>query len=31
MSMCWMLEIDEMNGLICVKMDRLMHELLVLI
>ena len=31
MAMCWVLEIDEMNGLICVEMDRLMHELLVLI
>ena len=31
MSMCWVLEIDEMNGLICEEMDRLMHELLVLI
>ena len=30
-SMCWVLEIDEMNGLIYVEMDRLMHELLVLI
>ena len=29
MSMCWVLEIDEKNGLICVEMDRLMHELLV--
>ena len=29
-SMCWVLEIDEMNGLICVEMDRLMHELRVL-
>ena len=25
------LELFEMNGLICVEMDRLMHELLVLI
>ena len=31
MSMCWVLEFDEMNGLICVEMDRLTHELLVLI
>ena len=23
MSMCWVLEIDEMNGLICVEMDRI--------
>ena len=30
MSMCWVLEIDEMNGLIYVEMDRLMHELRVL-
>ena len=30
-SMCWVLEIDEKNGLICVEMDRLMHEFLVLI
>ena len=30
MSMCWVLEIDEMNVLICVEMDRLMHELRVL-
>ena len=30
MSMCWVVEIDEMNGLICVEMDRLMHELRVL-
>ena len=29
-SMCWVPEIDEMNGLICVEMDRLMHELSVL-
>ena len=28
--MCWVLEIDEINGLICVEMDRLMHELRVL-
>ena len=28
--MCWVLEIDEMNGLICVEIDRLMHELRVL-
>ena len=28
--MCWVFEIDEMNGLICVEMDRLMHELRVL-
>ena len=31
MSMCWVLEIDEMNDLICVELDRLMYELLVLI
>ena len=29
-SMCWVLEIDEMNGLVCVEIDRLMHELRVL-
>ena len=28
--MCWVLEIDEMNDLICVEIDRLMHELCVL-
>ena len=28
MSMCWVLEIDEMNGLICVEMNRLMLDVL---
>ena len=31
MSMCWVLEIDEMNGLSCVELDRLIHEFIVLI
>ena len=31
MSMCWVLEIDEMNGLSCVEIDRLIHEFNVLI
>ena len=31
MSMCWVLEIDEMNGLSCVELDRLIHEFNVLI
>ena len=26
MSMCWVLEIDEMNDLSCVEMDRLINE-----
>ena len=25
-SMCWLLEIDEMNGLSCVEIDRLIHD-----
>ena len=25
-SMCWVLEIDEMNGLSCVEIDRLIHD-----
>ena len=25
MSMCWVLEIDEINGLSCVEIDRLIH------
>ena len=28
--MCWVLEIDEMNGLSCIGISRLMHELCVL-
>ena len=31
MSMCWVLEIDEMNGLSCVEIDRLIHGFNVLI
>ena len=31
MSMCWVLEIDEMNGLSCVEIDMLIHEFNVLI
>ena len=31
MSMCWVLEIDEMNGLSCVEIDRLIHVFNVLI
>ena len=27
MSMCWVLEIDEMNALSCIGINRLMHEL----
>ena len=30
MSTCWVLEIDEMNGLSCIGISRLMHELCVL-
>ena len=30
MSMCWMLEIDEINGLSCIGISSLMHELFVL-
>ena len=30
MSMCWVLEIDEMNGLSCIGISRLMNELCVL-
>ena len=30
MSMCWVLEIDEINGLSCIGISRLMHELCVL-
>ena len=30
MSMCWVLEIDEMNALSCIGIIRLMHELCVL-
>ena len=26
MSMCWVLEIDEMTDLSCVEIDRLIHE-----
>ena len=26
MSMCWVLEIDEMNDLNCVEIDRLIHK-----
>ena len=29
-SMCWVLEIDEMNGLSCKGINRLMHKLDVL-
>ena len=29
-SMCWVLEIDEMNDLSCIVISRLMHELCVL-
>ena len=29
-SMCWVLEIDEMNGLSCGEIDRLRHEFNVL-
>ena len=25
-SMCWVLEIDKMNGLSCVEIDRLIHD-----
>ena len=31
MSMCRVLEIDEMNDLSCVEIDRLIHEFNVLI
>ena len=31
MSTCWVLEIDEMNGLSCVEINRLIHEFNVLI
>ena len=31
MSMGWVLEIDEMNDLSCVEIDRLIHEFNVLI
>ena len=30
MSMCWVLEIDEMNGLSYIGIRSLMHELCVL-
>ena len=26
MSMCWVLEIDEMNDLSCVEIGRLIHK-----
>ena len=29
-SMCWVLEIDEMNDLSCIGISRLMHKLCVL-
>ena len=25
-SMCWVLEIDEINGLSCVEIDKLIHD-----